>query len=209
MSRGEVGTGSLRATLIAWDNTFVTLITTATDKPKVLALEVTPYALIGNYSPEFAATWRNTWTQRLARFNRDVDLSSTTSMLERIFDPSAFQSVLELALHRPPEFLEAPVQGPFPAELLQSAFDAWTYVQATDRSESPRQAVADHRGVTSRTAEGRIRRARERELLTHPKNNRASSMLTEKAAEVLEGYLGHRPYPYVAEDGEVVLGPTQ
>lgn len=63
--------------------------------------------------------------------------------------------------------------------------DAVTYVAALAEGRSPAGLIADRRGISKRTAEGRVLKARELGLLTEATGRVASGQLTEDAERLL------------------------
>lgn len=68
--------------------------------------------------------------------------------------------------------------------------DAVWYVEAVSEGSSPSSLIAEQRGVSKRTAEGRILRARALGLLTQATGRVAAGQLTEEARRLLAS-LGH------------------
>lgn len=77
---------------------------------------------------------------------------------------------------------------------LVELVDALTYVRAAELGESPAETIAETWGVSVRTAEGRIARARGRGYLTEVSGNQQRSTLTDQAFEVPEHFIAkHLP----------------
>lgn len=198
------GSGGISATLVSWDAEYMTVLTRGgPGSITIVGLELVPTATPTDDSRVFLVQWQHEWTNRLDDLSRQSDTAGIAALLHRLVDQTALIATLERHMRDSPPL--PPARGlAFPAGVSASVLDAYMYVQAVDRGESPRQAIADLHAITSGTAAGRIQRARERGLLTTPDNTRAHSALTEKAADAIEAMTGERPKRYMSHTGQVI-----
>lgn len=203
----------IEATLFAWQDWFTTLLTTRHGPEKrAVGIEMLPGSTSREYSPALREAWSRQWIARLNKLDQTSGVKA--SALPSLLNVAPLLDALDrYECHAPLSRQDAITRWeykytmPITPDLAASASDAQTYAYAVAAGESAARALSAAHNITVRSAEGRIRRARQRGLLTAHENPRMPSMLTEKAADAIEWLTGDRPYPYVAENGEVVLGP--
>lgn len=170
VARTAHGPSGLDATVLQWEGLWVTLVTALREgQREVIALEVGP------------ALEEADVAKRLSRRLREL-----ASLLPQDSPPVSATALRSLPLRAlmaaRADLVEVPEALPDESShRLAFLVDALTYVQATERGVSPATAIAEARGISVRTAEGRIRRARVLGLLTDVNSPRERSLLTEEA----------------------------
>jgi hypothetical protein len=173
--------GDLDATVLQWEGRWVTLLTTRRrGRPVALAVEVGPALDEDQSATEARLTRRlREWTKVLP-----IDSPALTSTALKALPLGAFMRArAEMARDAPGAGLNPWGDPPLTAEsrTLAVLADALIYVQAAEQGIPPAEAIAAAWGITRRTAEGRITRARAKELLTPVSGNQERSTLTEQA----------------------------
>lgn len=204
----------IEATLLAWEGYHMTLLTAhSAGEQRPVGMEILPIRT-PSFNPQLREQWSRRWMASLRRLQysdspllitplpASLDVTDALAAIRRYLEETA-----EARLGDKLKRLEERTAG-FDDVASGSALDAYVYARAVMDGESPSKALARAHAITLRSAEGRIRRARERGMLSAPPSTRTPSLLTEKAALTLEQLDGKRPYPYLAEDGGVVTGPT-
>lgn len=199
----------MAATLFAWQERYTTLLTTTQRRHRLaVGIEMLPGRTASDFTPGMREEWSRRWIARLDEFHEHPE--TAVNALPPHLNVEPLLDALDRHDRRPRVNTSKWLtwESDQMADLATSVRDAVIYAHAVAAGESAAKALSAAHDISIRTAEGRIRRARQRGLLTHHDNPRTPSMLTEKAANIIERLTGERPYPYVTEDGEVVLGPT-